>query len=322
MRSLQFVKFTAIAVALLTTMDAGAVSLRAKFKEFSSGPDIYVCNAGVASQQSNQICYFHGKAAAGNECTKTSCSTAKEICNTDCRCPTDYGRTYINSMGLTVEPYTDTDEARGKVSSSPDLISQGPKFSEFNSNQVTVWNNRLTNIYTKFTSEVYNAAVLLDVCYRGTQLPNYNGEVAITTGVSAVPFLTTNLNSSYPTDNDRTGLLIGQGHYLENSAETVQTFSICGDTPADTQFVVDANGVPTGGPNFVSTAPALIQQSETVNRMGNSIYGKHFCKVRYVFRETNFASLIPLPRPNRSEGAEICTLTDITDPPAAKRPLN
>ncbi len=325
MRSLQIVKLAAIAVALLTQFNANAESIRAKIKEFSSGPDIYICNAGVASAVGRPLCYFHGKAIPGNECTPTSCSTAKEICNTDCICTNPTGSLYVNSLMLSTQPYTDTDETGVTATPYPDLIAYSSAFTQFNSNQVAVWNTRLTDIGTKFTSEIYNASVFIDICYRGTQLPNYNGQVQITTGVSAIPFLYPNPTGTYPMDNDRTGLLMGQGHYLDLSAETIQSFAVCGDTIANTQFTLDSNGVPTGGPNYRASTAQPITQSEMTTTLGNPIVGPHFCKVRYVLREMDYASVLPHHRVNRSEGAEICTLTDITDPaakPNSNRPLN
>ena len=325
MRKLQFVKLAAIAVTLLTHFNAQAISLRLKEKIFSSGEAIYACNAGIATEQiTAPVCYFHNIHQPGNECTPTSCQTAKSICNTDCICNDVVGSKWVNSLMASQQPFTDQGQVAPAPVALPDLIAYSPAFNQFNPDQSTVFDNWMTEFGTKFASENYTAAFFVDVCYRGTQLTNFHGEVEINTQVTAVPFLYPNITAAggkYPLDNDRTGLLMGQGNYLSNADLTVQTFVVCSDTAADTAFTLDSNNVPTGAVSgyFAKDDPVPVNSSLSTKNLGDPV-GQHFCKVRYVFRETNWMSTLVInSRQNAIEGAELCELTDITDPLAKQQ---
>ena len=303
-----------ILVLLVAFTQANAISLRFKSKIFSSGPDIYACNAGVASAfLQNSVCYFKGTKTF---CTPTSCDNAKENCNTNCKCidKGGQGETYVNKLLLKYRNYN--------ASNAPVPViknAAGPKFeSVFNSTDS--WNREINDVATHFMTEAYTGSYFIDICYRGTQIPDGGGYFVLSSEASAIPFFVTDLLGYGSFDNNRNGIdlnVVGE-IYTEKAGLTVERFVVCGKTTVTSEFVINATtGVPSGpvsGSTFYSSSPetSLRASAQTVSH-GSTIDPK-FCKVRYIFRETNWRSAMPSQRDNQGEGAEVCTYTKISDP--------
>ncbi len=292
-----------------------AISLRFKSKIFSSGPDIYACNAGVASAfLANSVCYFKG---TKNFCTPTSCSNAKENCNTNCKCidKGGQGEAYINKLLLKFRGYNTTTPPVA----IPDKVAMGPKFESVFSS-LDSWDKEINDVNTKFMTEAYTGAYFIDICFRGTQIPDGGGTFVFSTEASAIPFVVKDVSGYTALDNDRTGLdfdMLGQ-IYTEKANLTVERFVVCGPTKAASDFVLNGTtGVPSGpasGYSFWSpSAEASLRASSQTVSHGLTIDPK-FCKVRYIFRETNWKDATPSQRDNQGEGAEVCTYTKISDP--------
>lgn len=310
-----------LALVALTSFEAQAISLRFKSKIFSSGPDIYACNAGVASAfLQNSVCYFGGKPEKGF-CTPTTCDSAKENCNTDCVCMDKgaAGDSWINRLHLTAAPYTGPQQA-DKANVSIIKIASGPKFTPVFAG-LDAWNRRITNVATYFMTEAYTGSYFIDICYRGSEIPNGQGSFRILTQASAIPFLVKDASGYTSLDNNRAGQeydnLAGQ-IYTEKAGLSVERFVVCGNTMASADFKInDATGVPAGPANgsiFWSTASESQLRASAQSKTHGSAHDPKFCKVRYVFRETNWKSPVPNRRNTRGEGAEVCTYTKITDP--------
>lgn len=303
-----------LSVLLLGLTQADAISLRFKSKIFSSGPDIYACNAGVASAfLQNSVCYFRG---TKNFCTPTSCNNAKENCNTNCVCldKSGSGDAYVNKLLLKYKAYN--------TNATPVAVTKnavGPKFEAVFSS-IDSWKNEISDVATYFMTEAYTGSYFIDICYRGTQIPNGGGYFVLSSEASAIPFLVTDLAGYTSFDNNRTGLdfnVVGE-IYTEKAGLTVERFVVCGTSSTASDFVINGTtGVPSGpvsGATFYHSSPesSLRASAQTVSH-GSTIDPK-FCKVRYIFRETNWKSSLPLQRDNKGEGAEVCTYTTISDP--------
>lgn len=311
--SKMFAVFFSIMLIALTQADA--ISLRFKSKIFSSGPDIYACNAGVASAfLQNSVCYFRG---TNTYCTPTSCDNAKENCNTNCLCLDKGGQgdTYVNKLLLKYKAYN----AAGLVTTPVTLPASGPKFESVFSS-VDSWNREIGDVATHFMTEAYTGSYFIDICYRGTQIPNGGGYFVLSSEASAIPFLVTDLVGYSSFDNNRTGLdfnVLGQ-LYTDKAGLTVERFVVCGTSTTTSEFVLNGTtGVPSGpvsGATFYnSSSEASLRASAQTVAHGSTIDPK-FCKVRYIFRETNWKLPVPSKRDNQGEGAEVCTYTKISDP--------
>jgi hypothetical protein len=306
--------FIVVITLLLGLVQVNAISLRFKSKIFSSGPDIYACNAGIASAfLQNSVCYFKG---TKNFCTPTSCSTAKENCNTNCLCidKGGQGETYLNKLLLKYKAYN-----TAAVPVPTFKNGAGPKFEAVFSS-VDSWNREISDVATHFMTEAYTGSYFIDICYRGTQIPNGGGYFVLSSEASAIPFLVTDLLGYGSFDNDRNGLdfnVVGE-IYTEKAGLTVERHVVCGTSSATSEFVINGtSGVPSGpvsGATFYnSSAEASLRASAQTVAHGSTIDPK-FCKVRYIFRETNWKAALPLKRDNKGEGAEVCTYTKISDP--------
>jgi hypothetical protein len=303
-----------MSVLLLGLIQANAISLRFKSKIFSSGPDIYACNAGIASAfLQNSVCYFKG---TKNFCTPTKCDTAKENCNTNCICLDKGGNgdSYVNKLLLKSRPYN----------SNGNLVQHtkngaGPKF-EAVFTAVDSWKTEISDVATHFMTEAYTGSYFIDICYRGTQIPNGGGYFVLSSEAAAIPFLVTDPIGFNSFDNNRNGLdlnVVGE-IYTEKAGLTVERFVVCGTNSNTSEFAINGTtGVPSGpvaGATFYhSSAEASLRASSQTVSHGSTIDPK-FCKVRYIFRETNWKSALPLKRDNQGEGAEVCTYTSISDP--------
>ncbi len=318
MKLFKIANFAVLGLVLLAQVPSEAISLRFKSKIFSSGEDIYACNAGVATvTPPSLVCYFGGKKAKENICTEAkTCSNAKENCSTPCKCPSFVGAANVNQIGAYGEDYTPNNKKRALPINLGSRPAYSAAFSPSSTyyTQADSFNHSITNVYTAFSAEIYTGSYFIDICYRGTKLPGILGQIATNTEVTAIPFSADNGLTSYPLDNDRTGLTIGGGSYLDLSDLTVQVFRVCGNSVADTVFTTDGQGIPMGGPNFALSEEMELKESLLKIPLGHDLPVQKFCKVRYVFKETNWKSELPNFRNNDLEGAEVCTWTDITDP--------
>lgn len=371
-------KLAAVALLLVSAQSANAISLRFKFKTFSSGPSIYACNSGIrVVAQQNKVCYNQ---VTGNACTPNSCAPNDNLCHTQCVCSgTDGGDTLMNYMKVSYSPWTDHASAgnsgrtgagdyvtQNVTRSSADNGAWNPLFND----EDDAYKNRIGDLSFNLGSELYNAEYFVDICYRGPQIEyDADGVVAnfaIKAQVSATDFL----NSAIGHENDGTGA-VGSGgleaatgtlKYTQLSGLQVKAYVVCDqqgrgniqnaannqgfyDTISnEAKFKFDAsrNTDVLEGDLFKVGAP-VSTSTPGVSDFGNSalnirfnglqsanaesqwlnVYNTNtprFCKVRYVFTETN--GIQPVSASNnlkfnlrkwQRHGAELCTYTDIEE---------
>lgn len=332
--------------------NANAISLRFKFKTFSSGPSMYACNAGIMTPtQNKKVCYFEG---TQTQCTQSTCSDTSTNCNTRCVCSGDNGGDYLMNYGKVDyqdwKDNGDTSAATGKgtstfASSYPGQDSWNQPYADSQS-----WGHSISNLSFNLGSELYGAKYFVDICYRAPQIEYYeDGVVAnfdLQAQANATDFLATGVNGG---DNNRDGLVIpgtvdGQ-KYTQLAGLQVQAFVVCDKQGEGTYkyarnnsgayntalneatFNFGQNGTPTGGGDFFTSSSTANMVSGNASLIDgwvnlNSSHAPRFCKVRYVFTETNAASTLPNLRKWQRHGAEMCTWTNIEEGASASSGLN
>ncbi|MNS70626.1 hypothetical protein D3C72_1039720 [compost metagenome] len=206
------------------------------------------------------------------------------------------------------------------------------------------WNKRINNLSFNLGSELYGASYFVDICYRGPQIEYFEDNVVsnfnLKAQANATDFLANGVNGG---DNNRDGLVIpgtvDGKKYTELAGLKVQAFVTC-DLQAvgsyqrarnnsnqyntsnnEASFVLNNNYLPTSATeassSFWSSSlaaigtgnVALIDQDITAN----SLKAPRFCKVRYVFTETNYNETLPNLRKWQRHGAEMCTWTEVNE---------
>jgi hypothetical protein len=156
----------------------------------------------------------------------------------------------------------------------------------------------------------------------------------------ATDFLATGVNGG---ENNRDGLIIpgtvDGKKYTELAGVKVQSFVTCDFqgqgqyvyarnlnnlyNTADNEagFVAGANlspsGATEGGSAFftssISGVSGQVADLMNISIGSNTSKAPRFCKIRYIFTETDFANALPNLRKWQRHGAEMCTSTDITE---------
>lgn len=329
-----------LVAVLFLSFQAEAISLRYKFKVFSSGPSIYPCNAGIIAQQSNQkVCYFEN---TQNVCNPDTCSTAKGNCESRCVCTGSNGGDYLMNFGVAEykdwKDHHELNSVSGKGTAKFAVSSSKPYALEDNIS----WDKVLTNLYFELGSELYSAKYYVDICYRGSQVPYFENQIpaswTIQTQAAGVNFLAFGKNGG---ENNRDGLTMEENFikYIERAGVQVQTYVTCdfqgvgnyvhavntsgeyNKTDNEAGFTYASNGNPNGATegagSFLSSSASSLPASgvTTIDQwlVNNSSKAPRFCKVRYVFTETNYKAAKPNLRSWTRHGAEMCTYTKIEE---------
>lgn len=338
MKSIDSIKNLVIAsIAAMTAFAPAtqAMTFRYKFKVASSGISMYACNAGVASQLIGLVCVDkkNGTSFTGQAAQKyaESCSTAKENCNSSIVCSQQLGSTYINGVTASVSPWADNSENGSAGTKKSAAARMNHKWSTL-VNETDAINNVVHDLSFMFMTELYNAKYFVDICIRAPQ----NGASDSSLGnsfnliqrASGVPLLYT--KKQIPGESNRDGVLIDESaaNYLAESGVKVQSYAVCDTMAANStaansttnsaEFVYGADGVtPVAGKNsqpfFAYSSPTVVNGKE-VKLNDVSVGNPRFCKIRYVFTETNSASSSPKFRNWKLKGAEMCTFTEFVDP--------
>jgi hypothetical protein len=325
----------------VAAVDANAISLRYKFKVDSSGPRMYACNAGIMAQSSNnKVCYFEG---TKNQCTPTTCSDADKVCHSSCVCSSTGGGDYLMNYGKLkwtgMSPMTGSGDKSFRGTSTS-AYSQAFTDSE-------AWGRRITDLSFHLGSELYSAKYFVDICYNGPQIEYYedNIQTNFVLKLAQAYAIDALYSGKVPGENSRDGMTMGQGDYTKNANLKVEAFVVCdrqgigqyvyarnnsnqyNTLDNEASFVFGSNATPVnaseGSTSFFKSTPMmltgqtadLLQDKVITNNDGKA---PRHCKIRYVFSETNWSSSVPNLRKWEKEGAEMCTYTEIAEPPAAE----
>ncbi len=336
------------AASLIMTMaaPAHAISYRFKFKVTSSGPDMYACNAGLMNQDIRKtICYKEN-----NDGSKTpvdvneTCSTTGTNCNSRLKCvsfgssSSGGGSIYHSSFTSDYTDYKDhSDTTNLPVTKYRGDAGIGSVNSMFTDS--VAFNKSISNVLFDLNNEIYNAKYFIDICFRAPQTNATSNGFTFNhlTNVGSTDFLSIGETHG---DNDRTGIQMmspTEGRrYTQLSGLKVQTFTVCdikgsgaytagpnasgvyNTSDNEANFIVGSDGVtPTGAvAGSVLTAQSSLTPVPGAGQdvSSGSVAAPRFCKVRYVFTETNAASSLPMFRDWTRKGAEMCTYTEFNDP--------
>lgn len=349
----RFALAAALAVSMLA-VNAQAISLRYKFKVFSSGPNIYACNAGIIAQQTNKkVCYFQG---TNQTCTPDDCSTTGAKCDSSCLCTSTNGGDWLMNYGkVSYQDWKDNGDTSvtGKITGKTFAASSDIGGTSQALTDPTSWNHRITDLSFNLGSELYTAKYFVDICYRAPQIEYFEDGVKSNFTLKAQAFATDFLSvSPNPGENSRDGLVIpggvdgqkytelagvkvesfvscdfqGQGNYvlarnisnLYNTADNEAGFNVAGDG--------SPNGATEGNSSFWKSSAKGVSSSVAdlldVTITNNSVKAPRFCKVRYMFTETNWNVNLPNLRKWQRHGAEMCTYTEIIEGVPADGQLN
>ncbi|QDK37258.1 protease [Bdellovibrio sp. NC01] len=322
--------------------NANAISLRFKFKTFSSGPSMYACNAGIMTPQVGaKVCYFEG---TKNTCTPTTCDNTQAVCDTRCVCTGDNGGDYLMNYGkVDYQDWKDNGDTTAATGKGSATFSSSGSTSAWNQayDDSQSWGRSISNLSFNLGSELYGAKYFVDICYRGPQIEYFEDGVTanfnLKAQANATDFLANGVNGG---DNNRDGLVIpgtvDGKKYTELAGLKVQAFVVCdkqgegsykyarnnqgqyNTTANEANFVLNnQTGLPTsGGDLFVLGSIANLgtgNVSLVDGWVNQNTHTPRFCKIRYVFTETNATATLPNLRKWQRHGAEMCTFTDIEE---------
>lgn len=313
--------YLALIGLLFTVQNAQAVALRFVFKATSSGPNIYACNAGILTPSSANICYIEG--------TKNQCTPG----DLHCVCSSTNGGDHLmNTVQTSWEPWHDGVGGGSGPATSSVITSEGAQV-DFNKfwTDTSSWDKILKELEFNFSSELYNAGYFVDICYRGPQIEFYNHGMgthwATLAQVTASDFSST-AGVSY---SQLSGLKVrafmtcdyqgvGTYKYAHNGAlASGGTY----DTSENEANFIGPVGEPTSGgdASLVTSGqfaiPLVTSVVSLINNTTHVSTGSYrFCKVRYVFTETDGNKVQtsadgPNFRKWQRHGAEMLTYTEI-----------
>lgn len=340
----KLMKFAAAAMLFVAAQNANAISLRFKFKVFSSGPAIYACNAGLIHAPSEkQVCYFEGTQNACTPDQNKECTNG-EVCHTRCVCTSAGGGEYLMDYmkGTTSTWNAATDGWSWNTTATTKQAGQ--------SNYATlvpdadVFKHQIKELSFNLGSELYGAKYFVDICYRGPQIEyfadNVNANYTLLAQATASDFIANGVN---PGDNSREGLEMNPAtiKYTQIAGVKVQAVTVCDlQGVGDYKYAHNGSSANSGeyntvvneayfnsllnptaagksGEYYIASNNVLINsQANLINNVWinlNATKSPRFCRVRYIFTETNASEAKPNLRKWQRHGAEMCTYTRINE---------
>lgn len=341
-----FAKTAAALAALLVTQQAGAIGVTFNFRVNSSGPSIYPCNAGLLTPNENpRVCYIAGTTQRctptcdGDNCTPTpprptfNKGTGLQALTAPpppppppggpaenaCVCTTSQGDSYANFFEASYHNWDETGDPTLQMASGIDSFNH--LFGES-----AAYGKSLTSLTFNLGNELYNAKYFVDICYRGPQIDYRNIDTAwdLYGKVSVTDFGYQNGSDGYKNLSDLT-----QKAYVICDLQK-DTCPTCNDadpvTDRDAAIFSDSNdflsksGAGSARYDFSyesplkTTLPSSLTEVFKIQNAFNQ-YGKsapRFCKIRYVFSETNgLSDRTAILRKWQKHGAQVCTYSQI-----------
>ncbi|MEC7278284.1 MAG: hypothetical protein VXV96_18320 [Bdellovibrionota bacterium] len=278
----------ALVVGLFLTTNAHAISLTFKLDIFSSGSDIYACNAGLMHQgYEGRVCYERDNTE--QSCNPLNCKDG-EACNCVCTGDTlnnsgqgEYRLDYLNATYRNWADHGETSSVGGAANKEAGLTN----FNQvFDNNQA--FGKELSSLTFNLGSERYGAVYFLDVCFRATQISyDYAGST---------------INWAHDKQVTITDLSPGY-NYEELSGLKVKAVVKC-KAKGENWFTKEV------------TDWKYFNNSDVINYSKYNITKDlEKCKVRYLFKEGNRNGLASLRRWNLQK-ARVCTYTSFDEPAA------
>jgi hypothetical protein len=235
-----------------------------------------------------------------------------------CECTTEYGRKNGNYLHATYTPWGENNDPHKDV-----ISGQGNQFAKLFNDEVTPYKNVLQTLAFNLGSELYTAKYFVDICYRGSQIDygtiNTGWNILAETAVTDFGFAPGGQGYSKLSDLEMKAYVI-----CTNQNKTCEHGN-CNDydTMIDAQQVAQFNNsfldyLTPGKFNYSDKSnwqPAKGSFTQLIDNknedLGNHAAAK-FCKVRYVYSETNGLDKDKAKhRKWQKHGANICTHTKI-----------
>lgn len=297
--------FLALSVFMLTA-SAHAVNLQFKFDVFSSGSDMYACNAGLKHKLHNDRVCFERETL--KKCNPNACAEG-EACNCVCTggmnssrageyrldfLRASYGKWRESTSGA--GPQTKVNKAAGS-SSYKSIFEQGVKIK----NYTTAYRRQLTHLEFNLGSERYGSEYFVDICFRASQIdyPTNVGLYNLIKRRVTVTDIGSN-GSHHDNFNGSNGTIYSKKKYQYLADLEVKSRVLCKNK--DNQVILDKK---SGWVSFQTAQDSTFQS-----------YGTHEdlkkCVVRYKFREANRFGLDSIRR-WKMQHARVCTYTSVNE---------
>lgn len=285
---------------------SNAISLQFKLDIFSSGTDLYACNAGLKhSLHGDRVCFERDTLKS---CNPSSC-TEGEACNCVCTGGNDSSRAGEYRLDFMKAKYADwAEKTDGIQNATP--INKPAGYSDFNKlfdqdqdiqNHTTSYRKQLTHLEFNLGSERYGSEYFLDICYRASQI-KYPNDVTLYYLIKRYVTITDLGHTGSHTDdfNGSNGPIFSEDYYQDLAGLEIRSRLLCKDK--ENQIVLNLT---TPWADF-STG----QLKSFPNQGTRSDLKK--CIVRYSFREANRTGLESI-RKWKLQHARVCTYTSVNE---------
>ena len=284
-----------VILALGLLQAAQAMEVTFNFNVYSSGADIYPCNAGIYHQNGgNHACHLVNSTTAcavgsvGCVCTAGGAAQSRR----------DFVSAAVTNWDLTGTPVNVSAQAISSPVIYDTLITDGTDFD-----------HRLTNLTFNLGSENYGSSYWVDVCYRGPQIDYWANDVGVKMTLDAQMTMT-----------DLAGIAGSNANYIQASGLQSLGAIVCDlqgmgnhkyaanggvyDTTATDVFINQNGGMFADvGNNFggfgnasaglTSFAQGYVISNTLAGPTGNFVPNNavpRFCKVRYFLNEQNIST--------------------------------
>lgn len=279
--------FSLLVGLFLLSASTHAISLTFKLDIFSSGSDIYACNAGLVHKPYNsRVCYERSNPE--QSCNPSLCEEG-QACN--CVCTGDIlnnngqGEYRLDFLTATYSNWADHGEVGARRTTRN--VNAGTRTYNQVFNDRDAFTKELSSLTFNLGSERYGAEYFLDVCYKATQINYPNG---------------LGLNYSHDKQITMTDLDPQSGYNYERlSALAYRTVVICKEKDSTRPLITETRWDRFNGRNVIDF------------RNINFSMDLEKCKVRYMFKETNLEGVASLRRWNLQK-ARVCTYTSFNEP--------
>lgn len=345
----RLLKTMATTVITLVAMQANAIQVTYSFRVNSSGPSIYPCNAGLLTKNpyrgDKQICYTEiDHKPCNGECVGLDCEGGPKPSGlnlpgvnwtgnhpptppgppkrNNCVCTTQDGRENGNYLHGDYRNWGDVQDPH------VDVVSGGS--STFNKmfGEVDAYNRVLEKLAFNLGSELYTAKYFVDICYRGSQIDyshfdskwNILAEASVTDyGYGAGPGGNPGYTDLSELKHKAYVICTVQNKSCEGGNCNDQDWPISSTTVAQFNDAFLDSFTPTKADYKKSSDwedPTTGTFNQLINENSASLTqdkrATKFCKVRYVFEETNGLTADGAKhRKWQKHGADVCTHTKI-----------
>jgi len=278
--------FGLIVGLLLVCSNANAISLTFKLDIFSSGSDIYACNAGLKHGTYQQrVCYERENPE--QSCNPALCEEG-QACNCVCTGAIngeDDGEYRLDYFKASYTDWADHGTVGANFTRKVKEAGKSNFNKLFTNNEA--FNKELQSLTFNLGSERYGAVYFLDVCFRATQISyDYPGST---------------INWALQRQVTITDLANNGFNYEELSGLQVRAEVACRQKNGSTLTINDSGWSSFNGNDLINWAKKNITKD------------LEKCKVRYYFKESNRSGVASIRRWNLQE-ARVCTYTSFNEP--------